>query len=205
MQIIENVILDRDGTIIVDKHYLHDPAQIEFIPGATDGLARLHAAGIRLFVATNQSGIGRGYFTQADYLAVERRMNGLLASAGAPITGTAFCPHAPDTACDCRKPDIGMWKALAATHALNPQRTVMIGDKAADVRFGIDAGLAASILVLTGKGAGQLEKYGLSQPEGPWSETAPLRPGLPHYVARDLGAACDCILHYNASSGTRTT
>jgi D-glycero-D-manno-heptose 1,7-bisphosphate phosphatase len=205
MENIENVILDRDGTVIVDKHYLHDPAGVELLPGAGEGLALLARAGIRLFIATNQSGIGRGYFPEADYHAVDARLRDMLADYGVSIVDTAFCPHAPDTPCNCRKPATGMWSRLAADHGLAPANTVMIGDKDADVRFGLEAGLAASILVLTGKGAGELDKYALGAPLSIWTRPSPRPAGAPHVVARDLGAACDFILHHNATIGESVT
>lgn len=201
MQNIENVILDRDGTIIVDKHYLHDPVGVELFPGVGEGLAALCQHGIRLFIATNQSGIGRGYFPEADYHAVEKQLESALAEYGVTITGTAFCPHAPDTDCTCRKPGLGMWQKLSEKYGLTPNNTAMVGDKDADVRFGLDAGLVASILVLTGKGAKQLEKYGLEIPASPWVKAPAGRDGLPTHIAVDLGTACTTILHHNAMFG----
>lgn len=196
MQDIRNIILDRDGTVIVDKHYLSDPAGVELIPDAGPALGRLAAAGRRLYLATNQSGIGRGYFSEADQHAVQARLEELLAAHAAPISGLAFCPHAPQDNCSCRKPATGLWDALSAEHGLEPDSSVMVGDKPADVSLGLNAGLAASVLVLTGKGVASAEKLGLPElPEGePWLELAERREGWPHVLARDLAAACDWIL-----------
>ena len=194
MHILQNVILDRDGTVIKDKHYLSDPAGVELLPGAAEGLARLARAGVRLFVASNQSGIGRGYFAEADHRAVTARMNELLAEAGVRIEGAAFCPHAPEDGCTCRKPATGMWDALARDFGLDPAETAMVGDKPADVSFGLDAGLAASVLVLTGKGETSAAKLGIAPFEEDVLELPERTPRQPHAVARDLDAACAWLL-----------
>ena len=98
------IFLDRDGTIIVDKGYLSDPEGIEFLPGILDDLRALQDSGFMLIMASNQSGIGRGYFTEKDYAAVQARLDELLKSNGIAFTGYYYCPHAPDENCACRKP-----------------------------------------------------------------------------------------------------
>ncbi len=194
------VLLDRDGTVIVDKNYLSDPAGVELLPGAAEGLRSLAAAGLRLFVVTNQSGIGRGYFSEAAYHACHTAMETLLRGADVPLEGGAFCPHAPEDACECRKPALGMWRLLAARHALDASRTAMVGDKAEDAAFGRNAGFAAVVLVLTGKGGEAARKLGLPVPEGREAfrrvDEAFLPGGerLPHVVARDLRGAARYIL-----------
>lgn len=195
MKRIDSLILDRDGTVIEDKHYLSDPDKVELLPGAGDALARLADAGVRLFLATNQSGIGRGYFAEDDYLAVQRRLDVvLLTEFGVRLDGVAFCPHAPEEGCACRKPATGMWRELAAAHGLDPETTAMAGDKAADVGLGLDAGLAVAALVLTGKGAEQAEKWGLPPLDSPVLKISPREEGRPHLVARDLSALADWLL-----------
>lgn len=198
---IANLILDRDGTIIVDKHYLADPAGVELIPGAGEALAGLCRAGVRLFVATNQSGIGRGYYGEADYRAVQARMCELLARAGASLCAAAFCPHAPQEGCGCRKPAPGMWDLLAGEHGLDPAATAMVGDKSADVRFGRRAGLALTILVLTGKGREHAGLLGLPLPTGDTLLLDSPRPDQPNAVCADLAAAVRLIERINATSG----
>ncbi len=195
MMRIDSLILDRDGTVIADKHYLADPDGVELLPGAGEALARLARAGVRLFLASNQSGIGRGYFSEADQRAVHARLEALLQDGfGVTLSGAAHCPHAPEDGCDCRKPAPGMWRALAAAHGLDPAATAMVGDKIADVRFGLDAGLALSALVLTGKGAEHAARLGLPAPAGPVLEVRPRGEGRPHLVARDLAALADWLL-----------
>jgi len=197
--VVANALIDRDGTIIVERHYLHDPEQVELVPGAGEALAHLNRAGVRLFVVTNQSGIGRGYYSEADFRAVQERLAELLAPFGVTFQDVAFCPHAPDEACDCRKPEPGMWNDLCAAHGLKPEETVMIGDNASDVAFGRNCGFAQSVLVLTGHGRKFALQFGLPGeiPAGDapgWLRLDAPGPAQPTALARDLGAAVDFIL-----------
>jgi D-glycero-D-manno-heptose 1,7-bisphosphate phosphatase len=194
---IENLILDRDGTIIEERHYLSDPAGVALIPGAGEALAALCRAGVRLFVASNQSGIGRGYYCEADYHAVHARMCELLAQAGVSLCDAAFCPHAPQEDCACRKPATGMWDLLSGEHGLEPATTAMVGDKTADVRFGRRTGLALSLLVLTGHGREHAELLDVPQPAAGCLALPSPGPDQPHAVCADLAAAVAFILDYN--------
>lgn len=155
------VFLDRDGTVMEDRHYLSDPAGVVLLPGAGEALGRLCAAGCRLFLVSNQSGIGRGYFTASDLRACQARLDDLLRPYGACLTDARFCPHTPEANCACRKPRIGMWDELRAAWGLDPARCIMVGDKLDDVLFGIHAGFAAAFLALTGQGPKSAEKLGL--------------------------------------------
>jgi D-glycero-D-manno-heptose 1,7-bisphosphate phosphatase len=136
------VFLDRDGTLIVDRHYLGDPAGVELLPGAGAAVRALNEAGIPVILVTNQSGIGRGYFTEEDFRAVQLRLDELLSSAGARLDGVYHCPHAPDAdpACDCRKPRAGLFRRAAAERRLDLSRSWYVGDRMRDVepadRFG---------------------------------------------------------------------
>ena len=200
MTSITSVLFDRDGTIIEDKHYLADPAGVELLPGAQGGLRRLAANNVALFVVTNQSGIGRGYFTEQEYHACHAALEALLQGENVRFTASAFCPHAPETACECRKPALGMWRQLVAVHGLERERTAMVGDKSVDVRFGRDAGFARTVLVLTGKGMDAAKKMclpfpGENEPYRVVREAAyPDGKHLPHAVARDLEGAAAFIL-----------
>ena len=191
---IRHVLLDRDGTVIVDRHYLADPDGVELIPGAGEALARLARAGAALHLVTNQSGIGRDYYGETDFQAVQTRLLELLASFGAPITATAHCPHGPDAGCGCRKPATGLFDRLAAAHGLSPDETAVIGDKASDVAFGLAFGARLAILVTTGHGQGAAAALGLPPLTAPWLEMADRRPDWPHVLARDLPAAADYLL-----------
>ncbi|WP_432737761.1 D-glycero-beta-D-manno-heptose 1,7-bisphosphate 7-phosphatase [Maridesulfovibrio sp. FT414] len=145
------ILLDRDGTIIVDKHYLSDPAGVELIPGASEGLKMMAEAGFGLIVVTNQSGIGRGYYSESDMRAVNRRMEELLAGSEVKFAAVYHCPHGPDENCDCRKPAAGMFDQAIAEFGMNPTDCYVIGDKLCDVELGLSKG-AGAILVRTGKG-----------------------------------------------------
>lgn len=145
------VLLDRDGTIIVERDYLSDPALVELEAGAAEGLRALAEAGFVLAVLTNQSGIGRGYFDLAAAEAVNARVAALLAAEGVSIAGWYLCPHAPGEDCECRKPRPGMALQAAAELGLDLSRSWVVGDKGSDVGLA-DAVGARAILVTTGHG-----------------------------------------------------
>lgn len=145
------VLLDRDGTIIEDKHYLSDPEGVELLPGAAKGLKRMQDLGFGLAVLSNQSGIGRGYFDAASVDACNERLAELLAEHGVAIDGFYYCPHGPDEGCGCRKPAPGLMEQAARELGFDPGESIMIGDKSADMGLGRGVG-ATTILVLTGKG-----------------------------------------------------
>ncbi len=194
---IQNILLDRDGTVIEERHYLADPDGVQLIPGAGQALRALMDSGRRLFLVTNQSGIGRGYFSLAQYEAVQGRLLQLLSKEGVVVTATVMCPHGPDDGCVCRKPLPGLWEELLATHGLDPARTIMIGDKTADIRFAQSAGLAAAALVLTGHGRQTAIYQNLDLPDTRTKAVAlhPLtNPDHPDILAPDLGAVADLLL-----------
>lgn len=132
----EWVILDRDGTIIVDKKYLSDPNGVELLPSAASGLRKLQALNLRLILVTNQSGIGRGYFTVEDVNAVHAQMIRLLQREGVKLEGIFVCPHGPEEACDCRKPKIGLVNLAASVLSVKLTEAFVIGDKPCDIELG---------------------------------------------------------------------
>lgn len=146
------VLLDRDGTLIVEKNYLADPTGVELEEGVVEGLTQLQRAGYRLVVVTNQSGIGRGYYTLSDAQAVNQRVAELLAARGVLIDGWYICPHRPDADCDCRKPRPGLALAAAKDLSLDLAHSWVIGDKASDVELAA-AFDGRGLLVATGEGA----------------------------------------------------
>lgn len=146
------VLIDRDGTLNVEKHYLSDPAQLELYPGAGAAIRRLNQAGFGVVVITNQSGIARGYFDMATLERIHARLHELLAAEGAHVDGIYLCPHGPDDDCACRKPLPGMVTQAVAEHGFDPARAFMIGDKEVDVELGRAVG-AGTFLVRTGHGA----------------------------------------------------
>ena len=147
------ILLDRDGTIIVERDYLSDPALVALECGAAEGLRIFSEAGWPLVVLTNQSGIARGYFDRAAADAVNVRVADLLAEQGVVIAGWYICPHSPQDRCDCRKPHPAMALRAAFELELDLNRSWMIGDKRSDLELA-DAIGARGILVLTGHGAG---------------------------------------------------
>jgi D-glycero-D-manno-heptose 1,7-bisphosphate phosphatase len=140
------VILDRDGTVVVDRHYLADPAGLEFLPGAAQGLRTLHEHGHRLVLITNQSGIGRGLLSLAQLEAIHARLRRMMREAGAPLEAIYYCPHTPEEGCECRKPRSELFWRAAAELGFGPSDAVVVGDKASDIEFGHNVG-AATILI----------------------------------------------------------
>jgi D-glycero-D-manno-heptose 1,7-bisphosphate phosphatase len=147
------VFLDRDGTINVDRHYLSRPEQFELIPGAGQALRRLQDAGFLLIIVTNQSGIGRGYYSEADMHAVHARMQELLVPFGVRFERIYFSPESPEQPSLSRKPSPQSLFDARAEFGLDLALSYMVGDKLIDVETGRNAGCAANLLVRTGYGA----------------------------------------------------
>ena len=143
------VFLDRDGTLMEEAHYCSHPDQVRIIAGVPEALRALKDAGFRLVIITNQSGIGRGYYTLADYEAVQARFFSLVGDG--LIDATYFCPEAPEQNSPRRKPAPGMLLEAARDGALDLPRSWFIGDKAIDVQCALKVG-ARPILVRTGHG-----------------------------------------------------
>lgn len=146
--------VDRDGTIIREREYLGDPAGVELLPGAVEGLRALHAAGYQLVIVSNQSGIARGYYDETAYLAVQSRLIDLLGREGVAVAGSYHCPHHPDFSgpCACRKPSAGLFREAIRSLDLDPGRSLFIGDRLRDVTPAHELG-GRAFLVRTGYGA----------------------------------------------------
>jgi histidinol-phosphate phosphatase family protein len=129
------VFLDRDGTIIHDASYLSRPEDVRLLPGAANAISRINGARIPVIVITNQSGIGRGLFTVADYLSVEKRLQELLSEQGARIDATYYCPDHPDFTgpCACRKPGVALFQRAAKEHSLDMSTPAYVGDRWRDI------------------------------------------------------------------------
>ena len=153
------VFLDRDGTVIAERHYLHDPAGVELLPGAAEGLRRMQALGLRLVLVTNQSGVGRGYFGRDAVERVHGRLLELLEREGVDLDAIYLCPHTPEEACSCRKPLPGLIQRAVADLGIDPAQSFVIGDKACDVDLGLVVS-ATTFLVTTGHGAGHVAECG---------------------------------------------
>jgi histidinol-phosphate phosphatase family protein len=127
--------LDRDGTLIRDRGYLGDPAGVELLPGAARAVALLNARAIPVYVVTNQSGIGRGLYTEADFWVVHDEMERQLALRGSALDGVAFCPHDPrgGSACACRKPGLALYRELAERRGIRLAEALFVGDRPHDV------------------------------------------------------------------------
>ena len=145
--------LDRDGTIIEEKHYIADPNDVVLARGAVEGLRGLRDLGYALVIVTNQSGIARGLYTDQAFHAVQERVNALLSEQGITIDGVFYCPHHPDFTgpCDCRKPAPGMYRRAARNLGIDLAASVYIGDRLKDVLPAREFG-GRGILVRTGYG-----------------------------------------------------
>ena len=137
------VLLDRDGTLIRNVPFLHDPAQVEILPGVIEGLRKLQAAGLRLAMVSNQQGIGLGYYMTQDFIAVNQRLLRELGASGIRISKIYFCPHSLAEQCSCRKPASGMIRRAMQEFGAAPERTFLAGDTDDDMNAGEDAGCRA--------------------------------------------------------------
>ncbi len=182
-------LLDRDGTIIVERNHLDDPEQVELIPGAAGAIVRLREdVGLGVVVVTNQAQVGRGLLSPARLDEVHVRLEELLREEGASLDGLFVCPHAPEEGCACRKPAPGMVLEAAARFGFDPSLAFVVGDHPGDMGLGRAVG-ATTIFVLTGHGAEELRAA----------------EGMADHVADDLPAAADIIaaLVADAAEGVR--
>ncbi len=168
------IVLDRDGTIVVDRHYLSDPEDLRFEPRAELALRRMVDMGYRLVIVTNQSGIGRRLFSTDRLEEIHQRLRRMLEDNGTPVAAIYSCPHVPDDRCACRKPKLGLMTQAAGDLGFDMAKAIVIGDKDSDVEFGNRAG-AVSILIR------------------PASDAADSATAAPTYVVKDLAEAADVI------------
>jgi D-glycero-D-manno-heptose 1,7-bisphosphate phosphatase len=152
---IEAVFLDRDG-VINENRDAHVCAweEFRFLPGSLDAIAQLSAAGVRIFVVTNQAVINRGGMSHGQLHAIHERMSFEIRRHGGCIESVLYCPHRPEEGCTCRKPQPGLLLWAAREHRLDLAHTVVIGDALADIEAGKAAG-CETVLVLTGRGRDQ--------------------------------------------------
>ena len=174
------VFLDRDGTIMEDANYVGTVEHVVLIARATQALKRLQDAGYKLFIITNQSGVGRGYFTRETVESIHAHLNEQFGRAGGRFDRYYVCPHHPEDNCDCRKPKPKFLLDAAREYGLDLSRCFMIGDRASDIQAGINAGVS-SILVLTGAGR----------------ETFANQEAKPDHVANDIAEAAAWILRHD--------
>ncbi len=151
---MRGVFLDRDGVINEEIEYLHDPDKLVLLPGVAATIGALAETGAAVVVVTNQSGIGRGKYSEVDLAAVTARLDDMLAAAGTALAGSYFCPHLPTAGCRCRKPLPGMLENAARDLGIELARSVIVGDKATDLAAGRAVG-CHTVLVRTGYGAAE--------------------------------------------------
>jgi len=170
------VILDRDGTIIVERNTLTDPELLELIPGTGQALKRLSGLGLGFIVVTNQSGIGRGALTSARLEQIHTKLRQVLKAEGVELAGIYVCPHTAEDGCECRKPLPTLLRKAAQELQFDLKACFVIGDKASDIELGQAVG-ATTVLVRTGYGV-QMEVGGTARPD---------------YVVADVQAAARII------------
>ena len=147
------VFLDRDGTIVEDTGYLHEPGKVKLLPGAAEAIRRFNEAGLLAVLVTNQSGIARGLYGVADYEAVQEKLRALLTAHRAHLDGSYYCPHHPRFTgdCDCRKPGVKLFNDARETLGIDFTRSWWVGDRLSDVEPARELG-GQAILVATGEG-----------------------------------------------------
>ncbi len=151
------VFIDRDGTIIVDQHYLSTPSGIRYKPGVMDGLLPLKKHGFRLFIVSNQSGVGRGYFSLERLMRINRRIEMDFHELGVSIDAIEYCPHHPNERCNCRKPGSYMFeKLLIRFRDVLPQCSFAVGDSIRDILPAKKLGIH-TVLISDGVGNGEAD------------------------------------------------
>jgi D-glycero-D-manno-heptose 1,7-bisphosphate phosphatase len=169
------LFLDRDGTLIVDKHYLADPAGVEIIPGVPDALRRARSLGYELFLFTNQSGIARGLYSLDSVLACNRRMEELLGLPSPVFTDICIAPEGPDEPQRYRKPSPRFILESISRHGLDRQHCWMVGDRESDIDAGLNAHIQCAAVC---SGKYDAAKWASIRPG------VPVFPSLAEFVAR---------------------
>ena len=182
------VVLDRDGTVNIEREYLSDPDQFELLPGAASGLRHMKKLGLGLVIITNQSAISRGYFDWTRLNLIHQKMCELLAAENIHLDGIYVCPHHPDDKCTCRKPQPGLLKQGSLEHNFEPREAFIIGDKLSDIELGKQVG-ATTLLVQTGYG----------------TEVAKKNKAIWDYIVSDLAEAALVIENLLNSSNGRSS
>ncbi|MCI4324528.1 MAG: HAD family hydrolase [Thermoplasmata archaeon] len=176
------VFVDRDGTLNPDLHYLSDAARVEVFRGVGEGVRLLREHGYLVICVTNQSGVERGFYTDADVVAIHERIERLLAPSGAAIDRFYYCPHAPETHCRCRKPGTELFERAARDFGIEFAASAIVGDRSLDVEAGERLGLLTALVPPPGheaEAAAELRE----------------RQSVPDFVAPSFRAAALHILH----------
>jgi D-glycero-D-manno-heptose 1,7-bisphosphate phosphatase len=165
------IVLDRDGVINCDSaDYIKTVDEWIPLPGSIEAIASLSRAGHQIVVATNQSGLARGYFDLDDLEAMHAKMRALVEDAGGEIAAIFYCPHGPDDNCRCRKPKSGLLDAIEAEFDTSLHGCYVVGDSLRDLQAGLEKG-CRPVLVKTGKGEQTLQKL-INKPEPQLAGTA---------------------------------
>ena len=144
---LKAAFLDRDGVINMDTGYTHKIEQFCFTKGAIEALTILQDTGFSIIIVTNQSGIGRGFYSESDYQQLTAWYRSKLNEAGVAITDILHCPHHPDEQCSCRKPQPGLFLQAIENHPIDYSSSIMIGDKDTDIEAAKRAGIKQQFLV----------------------------------------------------------
>ena len=150
------IILDRDGTLIEDKDYAYKIEDLEILPGAIEGLKLLQEEFL-FFIVTNQSGIGRGFYTETDFHNYNNHLIRLLKKENIEILKTYLCPHLREDGCECRKPKTKFIEDIKSEFNINIQESWMMGDHPSDIEFGINGGLK-TVFLTTGHGEKHIDE-----------------------------------------------
>lgn len=183
------IFLDRDGTLNHGAGYVSHPSRFRLFAWTVESIRAIRDEGFLAVMVTNQSGVGRGYFSEEMLLGIHRDLKALLAAAGTALDGIYYCPHRPDEGCDCRKPKPGMLLRAERELGCDLSRSWIVGDNESDLKAGWAVGAKAA-LVRTGDGEGNLEHQSKR-----WA-----RP--PDLVAAQLQqAVCDILWGPRGSAG----
>ena len=175
------LILDRDGTLIEDKNYSYKIEDLELLPGVIEGL-KIHQEEFIFFIVTNQSGIGRGYYTEADFHKYNNHLIQLLKNEAIEIIKTYFCPHLREENCDCRKPKTKFIEEIINEFDVNIKESWMFGDHPSDIQFGTNAG-CRTVFLTTGHGEKHIDEL----------ESLKIKPTV---ISNDFLSAVKELLHF---------
>jgi D-glycero-D-manno-heptose 1,7-bisphosphate phosphatase len=176
------IFLDRDGTLIEDKGYVHKIEDFELLPGVITGLKLLKNKDYLFFIITNQSGIGKGLYNKADFYKFNNYLLTKLNENNIKIEKTCFCPHIPEDNCECRKPKTKYIEEIANEFEINLHKSWVIGDHLSDTVMGLNSG-CQTIYLLTGHGKEDFNKLRISKIK-------------PTYIANNFLSASKKILEY---------